>query len=195
MARLEPSQRGGRASDTRATPRNAGGRTRRRDDCSRSSLSAATSTLCASVRPTRMRAVGASGVRRLPKRFRTARLLGEGAVGTVYEVWDEVRSERLALKTLHKLTGEKASPGAVRGFKQEFRNVASVSHENLVVLHELFFEEELWFFTMELVRGKPFLGTRATAPAARLAPGPLRDRFAQLARGIKDRKSTRLNSS
>jgi DNA polymerase III delta prime subunit len=131
-----------------------------------------------------MRAVGASGVRRLPKRFRTARLLGEGAVGTVYEVWDEVRSERLALKTLHKLTGEKASPGAVRGFKQEFRNVASVSHENLVVLHELFFEEELWFFTMELVRGKPFLGTRATAPAARLAAGPLRDRFAQLARGI-----------
>ncbi|HTV18614.1 MAG TPA: protein kinase [Polyangiaceae bacterium] len=111
-------------------------------------------------------------------------MLGEGAVGTVYEVWDEVRSERLALKTLHKFAERRATPGAVRGFKQEFRNVASVSHENLVVLHELFFEDELWFFTMELVRGKPFSSTRGPAPAARMPADTLRDRFAQLARGI-----------
>ena len=129
-----------------------------------------------------MRAVGARGVRELPKRFRSARWIGEGAVGTVYEVWDEVRSERLALKTLQKFA--EASPSAVRGFKQEFRNVASVSHENLVMLHELFFEDDLWFFTMELVRGKPFLGARTAKPGARLTPETVRERFAQLARGI-----------
>jgi hypothetical protein len=139
----------------------------------------ATERLYAQRSPTRMAAVGAAGAKKLPERFAAAHRIGEGAVGVVYEVWDGQRGERLALKTLHK-----ANPSAIRGFKREFRAVASVSHENLVVLHELFFEDELWFFTMELVRGKPFLGTSPT-PATPLPTPMLRDRFVQLARGIE----------
>lgn len=116
---------------------------------------------------------------KLPQRFRNARVIGEGALGVVYETWDQVRNESLALKTLHK-----ATPAAIRGFKREFRTVANLSHENLVVLHELFFEDELWFFTMELVRGEPLLGARTSTVGSRLPAPLLREQFVQLARGV-----------
>ncbi|HWO14498.1 MAG TPA: serine/threonine-protein kinase, partial [Polyangiaceae bacterium] len=115
----------------------------------------------------------------LPKRFRDPRVIGEGALGIVYEAWDQVRKEHVALKTLHK-----ASPGAIRDFKREFRAVADVSHENLVVLHELFCQQDLWFFTMELVQGEPLLGGSRVSGVPQLPVDVLRRQLVQLARGI-----------
>ena len=113
----------------------------------------------------------------LPERFGGPKLIGEGAVGAVYETWDDVRGERVALKTLHKATAE-----AIREFKSEFRTLAAVSHENLVVLHELFFERGVWCFTMELVRGQPLID--GLTPGDRRSDEALRSRFLQLARGV-----------
>ena len=46
-------------------------------------------------------------------------------------------------------------PSAVYRLKNEFRALAQVTHPNLVRLHELFADAELWLFSMERVRGEP----------------------------------------
>ena len=40
--------------------------------------------------------------------------------------------------------------------KNEFRQLADISHANLVGLHELVCDDQSWFFTMELVDGQSF---------------------------------------
>jgi serine/threonine protein kinase len=86
-------------------------------------------------------------------RYEVVRLLGEGGMGTVYEVFDRELERSVALKTVRK-----ADAASVYRFKQEFRTLADVQHPNLVHLYEFVATEagEI-FFTMELVRGAPFL--------------------------------------
>ncbi len=88
----------------------------------------------------------------LPPRFRVVRQLGAGAMGIVLEVVDEERDARVALKTLRH-----ADPDAIVRFKNEFRTLADIGHENLVALGELLEHEGAWFFTMELVDGVDLL--------------------------------------
>jgi serine/threonine protein kinase len=66
----------------------------------------------------------------------------------VYEVWDRERKAQLALKALHK-----GDADALYRFKKEFRQLADLSHPNLVALYELLNEDNRWYYTMELVPG------------------------------------------
>ena len=86
------------------------------------------------------------------KRFTIVRRLGEGGMGIVYEAFDEERHAPVALKTLNRFDGN-----ALARFKREFRALQGLAHPNLVALDELFFENEQWFFTMELVEGVDFV--------------------------------------
>jgi hypothetical protein len=88
---------------------------------------------------------------RLADRFAVERHLGAGGMGIVYEVLDERRQERVALKTLGRV-----DPTAIYRLKQEFRALVDLVHPNLVRLHELFSDEGVWFFTMARVDGVPF---------------------------------------
>ncbi|MEE2787031.1 MAG: serine/threonine-protein kinase [Myxococcota bacterium] len=74
--------------------------------------------------------------------------LGGGGMGDVYRVWDPDTRRELALKVL-KFT----YPRALHYFKREFRAVASLSHPNLVTLYDLHFENEQYFYTMDIVDG------------------------------------------
>jgi len=85
-------------------------------------------------------------------RFEILRPLGAGGMGVVYEARDRERDARVALKTLQRL-----DHATLSRFKQEFRALRELTHRNLVQLHELFSENETWFFVMELVDGLPFL--------------------------------------
>jgi hypothetical protein len=85
-------------------------------------------------------------------RFDVVQCLGAGGMGVVFEAHDRVLDTRVALKTLRHFDG----PRLLR-FKNEFRALADLHHPNLVQLHQLFYEAGQWFFSMELVRGQPFL--------------------------------------
>lgn len=87
----------------------------------------------------------------LAERFELVRKLGEGGYGVVYEALDLEWRTRVALKTLQGM-----DPNALLRFKEEFRSLQDVEHENLVHLGELMCFEGMWFFTMELVEGTDF---------------------------------------
>ena len=73
-------------------------------------------------------------------------------MGVVYEAFDRELGARVALKCLPS-----ASPRAFFRFKQEFRALQDLHHENLVRLGELVYESGQLFFTMELVEGSDII--------------------------------------
>ncbi len=86
--------------------------------------------------------------RALRDRFDIVRELGAGGMGVVFEALDREQQADVAVKTLQSMSAE-----SLLRFKHEFRALQDVHHDNLVRLGELFEDEGVWFFTMELVRG------------------------------------------
>ncbi len=86
-------------------------------------------------------------------RYEVLGRLGEGGMGIVYKAFDREGQQHVALKTLQQL-----DPAGLYLFRQEFRALAGLQHQNLVRLHELVVTETgVVFFAMELVRGVDFL--------------------------------------
>jgi hypothetical protein len=89
--------------------------------------------------------------------FVIERQIGSGGMGQVYaarrtKTASGDRAELIALKYL-----ERTGAATLYRFKQEFRALAGVTHENLVALGELVALPDLGtFFTMELIDGVPF---------------------------------------
>lgn len=86
------------------------------------------------------------------ERFAIQRRLGAGGCGVVYQAYDRIKDEVVALKILQSWHAE-----SLYELKQEFRSLTDITHVNLISLYELMVEEEQWFFTMELVNGVTFL--------------------------------------
>jgi serine/threonine protein kinase len=99
-------------------------------------------------------------------RFVIEREIGHGGMGVVYQALDRERNTRVALKALT----QKDALNIYR-LKNEFRQLADLSHPNLVTLHELCNEGSSWFFTMELVQGRSFDAYVADDRPASLRPG------------------------
>ncbi|MEP7123925.1 MAG: serine/threonine-protein kinase [Byssovorax sp.] len=81
------------------------------------------------------------------ERYRVRDVLGSGAFGIVYRVFDERWGQELALKTI-----KDASPELRQWFKAEYRSLRDIAHPNLVRLHELHVDDGLCFFTMDVVQ-------------------------------------------
>ena len=89
---------------------------------------------------------------RVLERFEVGRCLGTGTFGVVYEARERAGRTPVALKKLAL-----SDAGAVYAFKQEFRALVDVVHENLVRLDELFSVDDELYLSMELVEGESFL--------------------------------------
>ncbi len=108
------------------------------------------------------------------------RRLGEGGASVVYLALDRERQQRVAVKVLRNL-------GAV-GFariEREFFSLKELRHPNLVQLGELFLENGVHYFTMELVEGCDFLTYVRPLVASRgYDESRLREALGQLASGV-----------
>jgi hypothetical protein len=113
----------------------------------------------------------------LEGRFQLVRQIGVGGMGIVYDAIDRERNGRVAIKTLSRLDAS-----GIYRLKNEFRGLCEVLHPNLVRLHELFFEEGAWCFSMELVAGEPF--DRYVRPRGELDEQRLRATLGQLLSGV-----------
>jgi serine/threonine protein kinase len=90
-------------------------------------------------------------------RYRLTAALGRGSTGTVFEALDEHRlglptvNQRIAVKVLH--TEITRRPELLFELRREFQHMQSLSHPNIVRVHEFDQDGDLAFFTMELLQG------------------------------------------
>jgi eukaryotic-like serine/threonine-protein kinase len=87
-----------------------------------------------------------------PERFVLVRRLGGGSMGVVYEAFDRVLEDLVALKTL--------VPGDCRflpNLQRELRLTRHVRHPNLVAIGGLYQCVETWALAMELLEGVGYL--------------------------------------
>ena len=104
----------------------------------------------------------------LAGRFRVVRLLGEGAMGRVFEAVDTLVGDRLAVKRLRREWT--SDPEAVERSRREILAARQIAHPNVCRVFDLVVEDDGdggrdVLLVMELVRGETL--------AARLARGPL----------------------
>jgi len=85
------------------------------------------------------------------ERYRVRRLLGRGGMGEVYDVDDELLSERVALKVLSEDLA--SDDRANRRLKREVLLARRITHPNVCRLFDIGRHMELLFLTMELLPG------------------------------------------
>ncbi len=85
-------------------------------------------------------------------RIEIRRRLGEGGMGDVFLAFDNKLQQLVALKVLRSQQGD-----TLLRFKQEFRALANVTHQNLVCLYDFVISDTVSFFTMESIDGRSFL--------------------------------------
>jgi serine/threonine protein kinase/tetratricopeptide (TPR) repeat protein len=111
--------------------------------------------------------------------YRLVEKIGEGGMGVVWKAEDTVLNRTVAIKVLPAdlaLDEERR-----RMFLDEARLAASVSHGNIVQVHELGREGDLDFIVMEYVEGKPLSKTLHGPP---LPPDKAAELGLQVAQGL-----------
>ena len=88
---------------------------------------------------------------RLGNRYEIVAVLGEGGMGTVYEAVDHDLQRRVALKVIRD---EMASqPEVLERFKREILLASSVTHKNVLRIHDLGEADGVRFISMNFVKG------------------------------------------
>jgi len=93
----------------------------------------------------------------LPKtigKYKITKLLGEGAMGVVYDAMDEMINRRVAVKTLHKhLLTKRNEEEFLERFKTEAISAARCIHPNIVMVLEYGEDNNVPYIAMEYVDG------------------------------------------
>lgn len=86
-------------------------------------------------------------------RYHIIKLLGSGGMGAVYQAWDAELSVAVALKVIRVDRHRTASSDAEKRFKQELLLARSVTHKNVVRIHDLGEIDGTKYITMSYVQG------------------------------------------
>ena len=86
-------------------------------------------------------------------RYQVKQLLGQGAMGLVYLAEDPVIGREVAIKVIEARPGQN-DPGLQARFEREFRSAGTLSHPNIVTIHDVGTEGARTFIAMEYVRGE-----------------------------------------
>lgn len=116
---------------------------------------------------------------RIAGRYRIARFLAAGGMGEVYEAVDEELHERVALKTVRRMVEDAESRAA---FKAELQLARRVTHPAVCRVHDLAFDGEVMFFTMEFLAGETL--RERLAEKGRMAPREALPILRHIAAGI-----------
>ncbi len=84
-------------------------------------------------------------------KYRVDEVLGRGAMGVVYEAWDEELQRTVAVKLI---ADDLEAGGAEVRFRREALALGKLAHPNVVTVHEVGTHKERLFIAMELVRGQ-----------------------------------------
>ena len=113
--------------------------------------------------------------------YRVLRLLGCGAMGTVYEAKQISLDRLVALKTIRGQLAE--NPASLARFTREAYAAAQLTHHNVVQIYDFGEDAGLHFFSMEWVRGGPL--THVIREKGRLEPRLAASYTVQAARGLQ----------
>ncbi len=101
----------------------------------------------------------------LSNRYEVRRSVGSGGMGRVYEAFDRVLEEPVAIKVLRaELTGD---AGIARRFISEIRLARKVTHPNVCRMHEYGEDSGLAYISMEYIRGRSLKDQLALRPLTR----------------------------
>lgn len=93
--------------------------------------------------------------------------VGAGGVGEVYAAYDPSLDRRIALKVMREGPDDEASSQGAAGLVREAKALASLSHPNVVTVHEVGQEDDRVYVAMELVDGRDleqWIGENAQRP-------------------------------
>ena len=113
--------------------------------------------------------------------YRVLRLLGRGAMGTVYEAKQISLDRLVALKTIRGRLAE--NPASLARFTREAYAAAQLTHHNVVQIYDFGEDAGLHFFSMEWVRGGPL--DHLIREKGRLEPRLAVSYAVQAARGLQ----------
>jgi serine/threonine protein kinase len=99
-------------------------------------------------------------------RYKVEKILGRGAVGTVYKAYDPVINQAVAIKVIHKQLLEQDDSGEqLQRFRNEVLAGRRLKHPNIVSIYEYGEERDVAFIIMEFIEGrqlKDFLDENAS---------------------------------
>src|SRR5438105_4596749 len=103
-------------------------------------------------------------------RYELLAVLGRGGFATVYRARDRSLDRDVALKVLRPQIAE--DPEAHARFLNEARRIAQLHHPNIITVYDVGEEDDVPYFTMEVIEGRTLaelvpVGT--TLPLARVA--------------------------
>ena len=91
-------------------------------------------------------------LRTLDGRYHVVDRIAAGGMGEVFRARDAVLDREVAIKVLHRqLAGDR---GFVERFRREARAAASLSHPNIVAVHDWGAVDGIYYMVMEFVRGQ-----------------------------------------
>jgi predicted Ser/Thr protein kinase len=112
-------------------------------------------------------------------RYEVRGRLGEGSSAIVYRAWDRELNRPVALKVLRDAM--RLSPVARQRFELEARAAASISHPNIVTIHDAGESGGHPYLVMELVEGRPL---NEVAKGARWDERTILELIEKVARGL-----------